>query len=177
MPKLCMLSGYAQCDDTCGHSKEYTFEWNVDYVLESDRPDEFVPYKTTITISLCDKHYSQILNMTNDEQPVLWGPDQDAVYEMITNTYMDSDSNMSNDIHVDCIGSDNSDCKCNGDTSIRNFIWRFCDRGKYGGSKAFRILPMTFCDKHYNEILEQHNKMQPHCVGWDFWDAVDSILA
>jgi hypothetical protein len=174
-----MLSGYAQCDDTCGHSMKYTFEWNVDYVLERDRPDEFVPYKTTITILLCDKHYSQILNITNGEQPVIWGPDEDAAYEMITNAYMHSDLALDNNIHADCMGSTHCNCNCNGDKSNRNFIWRFCDRGKYsiGGSTAFRILPITFCDKHYNEILEKNNKIQPQCVGWDFWDAVDSIIA
>ena len=58
----------------------------------------------------------------------------------------------------------------------RVFVWHFRDRAKYGGGEYMTTLPVNMCEEHFAKLLEKNEGKKPMAVGWDEWEALDSIL-
>jgi hypothetical protein len=170
----CSANEYLNCAED-GHIQTYQFMWMVDYVF--DAPEGFTPYKTTIDIDLCSLHHDEILTNNNGDYPLLWGSNEKEALNMLLYGYLTIDGSF----HKNKTCIQKKTCihdyhtKCSAYIIRYNFLWRFRDRGKYGRSSYFTVLPLYLCKNHYTEILESNNQKQPVAFGWDYWDAIDSI--
>ena len=170
------------CERKCEnkYTKPYIFDWHVEYPYKTDEPEGFTSYKSKIGIFMCPHHYQMLLKANNGDKPVFHGPTEESVNEIVVNDYLPLAYEDAAELDEKCICYDeynNSYGKCGGKKIKKNLLWRFRNRAKYGGESYFTILPVTVCERHYGELLAINDGKEPECYGWDYWDAVDSLVA
>lgn len=161
----------------CGESDEcdlitrnYDFNW--DFTATSGDDNEEHIYMTTVTIALCPVHYNKILQTNNGKKPKAYGKtEREAVNFILEYADMVYDTNHTSS----CCGKPYSTCCGTEKTHI--FVMHFVEKKKYGDAEYYTTLPMCFCEHHYNELLRKNDGKEPVAIGWDDWDAVDSIVA
>lgn len=157
-------------------SQTYQFIWMVDYA--SNPPKDFTPYKTTIDFDLSGEQHDTLMKNNHDEYPVLWGSSENEANNMLFGDYIYGTSLPPQKI-TNCLCENEKDVPCLGDVKKFNIVWKYCDRGKYGKTSYFRILPLYLCENHFAHILKEHkitSQTSLIATGWDYWDAVDSII-
>lgn len=170
------------CDVKCEnkYTRPYIFDWHVEYPCKSNEPKGFTPYKSKIGIFMCPEHYKMLLKANNGDAPVFHGPTEEAVNDVVVNDYLPLAYEDAEKKDEKCICDDaynNTYGKCGGKKNKKNLLWRFRNRAKYGGETYFTILPITVCERHYGELLAINDGKEPECYGWDYWDALDSLVA
>ena len=154
----------------------YQFIWMVDYA--SNPPQDFTPYKTTIDFDLSREEHDAIMKNNHGEYPVLWGSTEDEVNNMLFGDYIHGTTLPPQRI-TKCLCENEKDIPCSGHVKRYNILWKYCDRGKYGRTSYYRILPLYLCENHFTHTLKKHNitsQTSLIATGWDYWDAVDSII-
>ena len=145
----CYCGESHDCDEV---SNIYSFKWNKYGVL---------------AILLCPFHYNKILEANEGILPDAEGNDNDEAVDFILE-YLEPPK------ETECCGKYHS--QCSGSKKKRVFVWHFRNRAKYGGEEYTTTLPVFMCDDHFVKLLKKNEGKKPFAVGWDYWEAVDSIL-
>ena len=145
----CYCGESHDCDEV---SDTYSFNWNSYGVL---------------TFPLCHFHYNKILEANDGIPPDAEGNDHDEAVEFILE-YLEPPK------ETECCGKCYSECS--GTKKKRVFVWHFRNRAKYGGEEYMTTLAVNMCEKHFAKLLEKNEGKKPMAIGWDYWEALDSIL-
>jgi hypothetical protein len=148
---------------------EITFTWIVKSVTEYISEGT----KTYLRFNFCKEHYEEICKKNQEKQPIIYGEDIEEAYYFLL-SYLDE--NVPWDIN-DCCGLYDSHLKCSGPKQTHWILWHYMEREKYGNCHYHTTLPLTFCDGHYEKLLQNNNGVFPLAYGWDQWDAIDSITS
>ena len=159
-----------------GETQAYQFVWMVDHA--SNPPQGFTPSTTTIDFDLSEEEHTALMMNNNGEYPILWGRTEEEASDMLFADYIYGSSLPPQRI-VTCLCENEKHVVCFDSVKRYNILWKYCDRGKYGRTSYFRILPLYLCENHFAHILKQHkitSQTSLIATGWDYWDAVDSII-
>lgn len=153
----CYCGESPDCDAT---TSPFIFTWKLKNSNEVE--------KSCITIPLCHFHFNQILLVNEGEIPIAYGNTMDEAIDYILD-YADEPKSPT------CCGDVYS--SCSGNKKKHVFVWHFKERSKCGNDEYMTTLPLFVCDHHFNEILKENDDQKPIAFGWDYWEAVDSIVA
>ena len=158
---------YGESNDCDKTTENYTFDWEVDQL----KNPKFQKYRTTLDVALCPSHYNKILENNHGEKPLARGETAEEATDFIL-YYIESTVDVHNS---ECQGSCYSECCGTKKTYV--FVWHYRERAKNGNAEYYTTIPLSFCEHHYQKVLEKNDGEQPFAYGWDNWDAIDSVVA